>query len=249
MQSDPAWAAGSAVKSLPTSAVSCLSQSLHYNFKGAHLVNRNDKYCFLLLCADHFPNTSPCECVHTCMLLHTNTGTDGLCSYLVYANNDLGILKRIIRIMFKYLCQKDNVSQYENDISLIVLSQRQTWKKWMCRSHNSLQSNLLHTSGLSHISSKKVVKSVKQAFTCKPSTSCFYCDHASVGLRGTAFQKTPKTWTSSLIHHSPAALCQHVLSRAPVVPDHYESETQYEISWLDCTMHCIEIINYKLCLK
>lgn len=146
----------------------------------------------------------------------------------------------------------DNVSQYENDISLIVLSQWQTWKVWTCRSHNSFQSNLLHTSGLSRISFKEVVKSVKQAFTCKPSTSCFYCDHASMGLRGTAFQKTPKTFNSplsSLIHHSPAALCQHVLSRAPVVPDHCESETQYEISWLDCTMCCMEIINYKLRLK
>lgn len=164
--------------------------------------------CYVLIISQTLPPVS--ERTHARCYSHTNASTDGPCSYLVYANNDLGILKRITRIMFKYLCQKDNVSQYENDISLIVLSQWQTWKTWMCRSQNSLQSNLLRTSGLSHISSKEVVRSVKQAFTCKPSTSHFYCDHASVGLRGTASQKTPKTQMYSLIHHFPSALCQHL---------------------------------------
>lgn len=56
---------------------------------------------------------------------HTNTKSDGPCPYLVCLNNDLGMIKSRNGISLKYLCQNKSLSQYEDDISLIVLSQGQ----------------------------------------------------------------------------------------------------------------------------
>lgn len=105
------------------SVILCLQcQALHY--KGVHLINRKDTHCFLLLCANHFPkHASVCMSAHTHALPHTQTHTQGPCAYLVCVNNDLGIIKSTTGISFKCLCQNDNASQYEDGISLTVLSQ------------------------------------------------------------------------------------------------------------------------------
>lgn len=66
--------------------------------------------------------------VVSAILSHANTETDGPCSYLVCMNNDLGMITSRTGISFKYLCQNDNLSQHEGDISLIGLSQGQRQK-------------------------------------------------------------------------------------------------------------------------
>lgn len=133
---------------LNSSVILCLQcQTFCYNFKGVHIINTKGTYCFLLLCASHFPNTFPCAWVHAHTLSHTST--QRWPPYLVYVNNDLGIIKSTTGISFKCLCQEDNVSQYEDGISLIVSSQWQMWKVWMCQSQNSLKSSSLCTSHVS----------------------------------------------------------------------------------------------------
>lgn len=68
-------------------------QTLHYDCKTVHLINSKKTYFFLLLCASRFPNVSPCsrEC-ESAIPSHTNTKTDGPCSYLAI-NNDLGMIR------------------------------------------------------------------------------------------------------------------------------------------------------------
>lgn len=77
--------------------------------------------CYMPIISQALPPLS--ECTHTHCSSHTNSCPNNPCSYLIYMNNDLGVLKRITRITFKYLCQKNNVIRYEDDIKLIILSQ------------------------------------------------------------------------------------------------------------------------------
>lgn len=77
--------------------------------------------CYMPIISQALPPFS--DCAHAHCSSHTNSCPYNPCSYLVYVNNDLDVLKRITRITFKYLCQKNNVIQYEDDIKLIILSQ------------------------------------------------------------------------------------------------------------------------------
>jgi len=170
------------------------------------------------------------ECTHAYSPSHTNTHIDGPCSYLVYMNNDLGIMKSTNGISFKCLCQNYNVSQYEDGISLIVLSQWQMWKVWMCKSQNSLKSHLLCTSDLSHFhkgasETWEISLHMQAHHLPLPQWPCLSVDlweaqyfrillySSDTGIR---FHSLP----------SQAAMCQHVLNVSPVEPEHCEPETQ-----------------------
>lgn len=77
--------------------------------------------CYMPVIPQALPPLS--DCAHTHCSSRTNSHPDDPRSYLVYVNNGLDVLKRITRITFKYLCQKNNVIQHEDDIKLIILSQ------------------------------------------------------------------------------------------------------------------------------